>query len=297
MTGKADIPELERATFFPGQRLTDSDLTQLQSAQQELRWLHNRALHSWGIGIGLAVTGERGATAVSIEPGYGVDCQGREIILTEFRMITVPAVAGGPGGAERIYYLVAAYQSNNEQKIAEQRSGVCFPGGTVRLSEEPLIEWREPDKLLDGHELVLAQAWIKNCQLSRPLFLASRRYARPAQQPYIAMGQTNTGATAWKLWGEGADDLGVFTGVDTSTARFTTTPNYIAHVAGDRYLLNDAGLEVLISGIASVTDATPDGFTLRIRTHVERGQIRGDNLPTFLSESLRWYVVWMGIEG
>lgn len=304
LTGIADIPELERITFFKGQRLTDRDLTELQRAQQELRWLHHRALHAWGIGIGLDVRGERGDTAVTVETGYGTDCRGREILLTEPRTITVPAVAGGPGGAETIYYLVAAYQSNDEQKVAERRPGVCLPEGTVRLSEEPLVEWRKPEKLLEGHELVLAQAWIRNCQLSRPLSLAPRRFARPAQQPYIAAGRTGVETTVWELWGEGAQNLGVLTHVNTSEARFTTTPNYMAHVAGARYLLDDDGLEVLISGIAQITDTTSDGFTLRVRTHIERSQIVGDppvaivlDLPSVVRERLRWHVVWMGIEG
>jgi hypothetical protein len=96
----ADIPNIERPLFSSGHRLTARDLTELQRAQQELRWLHNRALHAWGIGIGLAVTGEPGATAVSVDPGYGIDCRGREIVLTESRTIAVPAVAGGAGGAE-----------------------------------------------------------------------------------------------------------------------------------------------------------------------------------------------------
>lgn len=304
MTGTAGIPKLERVTFFRGQRLTDRDLTELQRAQQELRWLHNRSLHSWGIGIGFAVSGERGDTVISVGSGYGVDCQGRDVILTEPITITVPAVAGGPGGAEAVYYLVAAYQSNEKQTITEQRPGVCLPEGTVRLSEEPLIDWRTPEQLLEGHELVLAQAWIRNCQLSRPLSLTPRRFARPAQQPYIAAGETGVETTAWELWGEGAENLGLLTHVDTSAARFTSTPNYMANVAGDRYLLDDDGLEVLISGIAIVTDATPDSFTLRVRTQVERSQIVGDtpvtivlDLPTFVSERLRWHVVWMGIEG
>lgn len=297
MTGKADIPELKRFTFFRGQRLTDADLTELQCAQQKLRWLHNRALHAWGIGIGLAVAGETGDTAVTVESGFGTDCQGREIILTESRRLTVPAVAGGSGGTEVSYYLVAAYQSNDKQNIAEQRPGVCLPGGTVRLSEEPLIEWREPEQLLDGHELVLAQAWIKNCQLSRPLSLAPRRFARPAQQPYIAAGQSGVGTTVWGLWEEGADSLGVLTHVDTVEARFTTTPNYTAHVVGDRYQLSDDGSEVLIIGLTNVTDATPNGFTMRVRTQVERSQIEGEDLINLIRVELQWHVAWMGIEG
>lgn len=304
MTGTADIPELERVTFSKGQRITDRDLAELQRTQRELRWLHNRALHAWGIGIGLGVIGERGDTAVTVEPGYGTDCQGREIILTQSRQISVPAVAAGPGGAESVYYLIAAYQSNDEQEVAERRPGMCLPEGTVRLSEQPLIAWRQADELLEGHELILAQAWIKNCQLTRPLSLAPRRFARPAQQPYIAAGQTGAETTVWEPWGEGADSLGVLTHVDTSAARFTAIPTYIAHVAGDRYQVGDDGVEVLISGIATVTDATPSGFTLQVRAHVERSNLIGDiptaiilDLPTTVSERLGWHVVWMGMEG
>jgi hypothetical protein len=83
MALKADIPELERVTFFPGQQLSAADLTEFERANRELRWLHNRSLHGWGIGIGLGVTGERGDGRVLIDAGYAVDGLGREIILTE----------------------------------------------------------------------------------------------------------------------------------------------------------------------------------------------------------------------
>ena len=61
-----NIPELERITFFPGQRLHAEDLTDVQTVDRELRWLHNRSLHTWGIGLGFGVTGEAGASAVAI---------------------------------------------------------------------------------------------------------------------------------------------------------------------------------------------------------------------------------------
>ena len=51
-----DIPDLERITFFAGQRLLARDLGDLQRADRELRWLHNRSLHTWGIGIGFVFT-------------------------------------------------------------------------------------------------------------------------------------------------------------------------------------------------------------------------------------------------
>lgn len=59
MSARTDIPELKRIQFFNGQRLTAGDMTELQRANRELRWLHNRSLHGWGIGTGYGVAGER----------------------------------------------------------------------------------------------------------------------------------------------------------------------------------------------------------------------------------------------
>src|SRR5829696_7000623 len=98
MSTAQDIPELERIQFFTGQRLTAGDLSELQRANRELRWLHNRSLHGWGMGIGFGVTGERGETAVTVTPGYAIDCRGREIILTETMTLAVPAVAADDSG-------------------------------------------------------------------------------------------------------------------------------------------------------------------------------------------------------
>jgi len=296
MAEQANIPALERITFFGGQRLTARDLSELQRAHQEQRWLHNRSLHGWGIGIGLAVTGERGATAVTVEPGYGVDCLGREIILTESRTVPVPADPGASEGKDAIYYLVAAYQPDEEQGIAERRPGVCLPAGTVRLSETPRIEWQRPEQLDEGFELILAQAGIRNCRLSRPVSLTARRYARPAQQPYIAAGQTEQGKTGWIEWKIGEQTLGVYADVNTSPARFQGTPQYLAHVPGDRHVVGDSGqVSVLMRTAAGVIAATPTEFTLQVRIHIEQSSIKVPPLAGFV-EGLKWHVVWMGIE-
>ncbi len=305
MTNNIDIPSLERITFFNGQRLTATDLAALQTARRELRWLHNRSLHGWGIGTGFAVTGERGARTVTIEAGYGLDCQGREIILTETQTKPVPAVAG-----DGVFYLVAAYQPNEDQPVAERRAGVCQPEGTVRLREAPLLAWRKPPAGLwerKEPELVLAQAWVQNCRLSRPLSLAARRYARPAQQPYIAAGQTPT--TAWQPWLVGAEEamIGVYREVDTSAARFRTTPRYMAHIVGDRYL-DDAAVderELVAIGFPAVVEATPDRFTLQVLLPemaddlYNPSWLRDDpsRVSDIFERGLNWCIVWMGIEG
>src|SRR5215471_5147511 len=132
MSNNVSIPDLERITFFNGQQLTAADMTDVQTANRELRWLHNRSLHNWGIGA-----------------GYGVDHMGREIILTESKVLPVPSVASDPGGAEAIFYLIAAYRTDKDQPVIERRPGVCMPEGGVRLREEPLIAWRKPAQLAE----------------------------------------------------------------------------------------------------------------------------------------------------
>jgi hypothetical protein len=292
-----DIPDLQRVTFFSGQRLTAEDLAEIQKVQRERIWLHNRSLHGWGIGIGLAVTGDSGASTVEIGEGYAVDCLGREIILTEPKSLTVPAVAGTPSGGEVEYYLVAGYQNNADQAFAEQRPGVCVPGGTVRLTEEPRLEWREAIDLEEGLDLILAKAWVKNCQLSRPLSLLERRSARPSQHPYIAANQTEAGGTEWQIWSDGGEFQGVLVRVDTSMARFQTTPWYMAHVVGERYFsVNDRS--VLIVGEQALTEPTPTGFTFRI--HIGAGGpahsgMSPEDYPSTLRDDLSWQVVWLGI--
>jgi hypothetical protein len=290
MNSKANIPSLERITFFTGQRLTATDLSELQRAHRELRWLHNRSLHGWGIGIGLAVQGERGDSAVTIGPGYAVDCLGREIILTESQTKTVPAVAHGPDQDEAIFYLIAAYQENEDQAVTERRPGVCLPEGTVRLSETPRLDWRQPEQLQEGLELILAQAWVQNCRLSRPLCLLPRRNARPSQRPYIAAGQTRVGDTPWNLSSGGDEPQSVSTYVDTSAARFRATPHYFAHVVGSRFLAEPPG-PLIVASVPTTLDPTPQGFTMQMFVLEPLEQL------VEAINKLNWYVVWMGIEG
>ena len=45
---ESSITDVERPAFFEGQRLTADDLSAGQSYSQEMRWLHNRALHGFG---------------------------------------------------------------------------------------------------------------------------------------------------------------------------------------------------------------------------------------------------------
>jgi len=304
MSARTDIPSLQRIRFFSGQRLTAEDMTALQKANRELRWLHNRSLHGWGIGTGFGVTGARGASSVTIEPGYAIDCMGREIILTEPATMTIPAVAGvlSPENelSPAVYYLTASYKDDTSQNVAEKRPGVCVPGGTVRLAEEPVLAWRQPDKITEGMDIILAQASILNCQLAADLSLTVRRSARPSQQPYIAAGQTPPGNTQWSAIVVDGDVVGVSTTVSTSGARFQSTPQYFAHVVGSRSVSTPAFV-LVVNVLPVVKDPAPDQFVCEAYV-VFPGSPTGGGGSTpaaveAIVETLQWYVVWMGVEG
>ena len=78
-TSTAPLPEADRPRFFAGQLLTADDLTAAQDVDSGLRHLHHRMLHGWGIASGLAVTGRRTATEVTLGAGYALDSTGREL--------------------------------------------------------------------------------------------------------------------------------------------------------------------------------------------------------------------------
>jgi hypothetical protein len=300
MSVRTDIPELLRIQFFNGQRLTAADLTELQRANRELRWLHNRSLHGWGIGIGYGVAGERGDSAVTVAPGYAVDCMGRELILTGTVVMTVPAVAAASDGSPAVFYLTATYKEDPAQGVAEERPGVCLPGGTVRLTEGPLIAWREQKDITDGIDIILAQATVANCQLDSPLNLAVRRAARPSQQPYIAAGQTLPSATVWSMKFEAGIAVGITTRVDTTQARFQATPVYFAHVMGAR-TLNTAQGPQFAATLVAISQPSPGGFSCDVYLPAgasATGSVYLDaNEIQPLLNTLPWSVVWVGIEG
>ena len=84
------IPKRDQVVFFRGQQLTAEDLNDTFDTLQQMRWLHNRSLHPWGIAFGLSVSGQTGDAEVSIAPGFAVDWLGREIILNQAQSKTVP---------------------------------------------------------------------------------------------------------------------------------------------------------------------------------------------------------------
>lgn len=320
---------LERTQFFNGQRLFASDLQALEEFNREMRWLHNQSLHQPGIGSGFAISGKKGDREVVIQPGYAIDAKGREIVLTETAAEPVPPVADDGFGGPVFFDLTVAYPDDQALKVSETRDGICAPRGTIRLREAPVFCWIRlgppPDRLprdgilkeavQNGLRLRLARAQVLNCQLDRPLSLAQRRNAKPAEQPYVACGRAE--ALDWTLPHDVAGlgfGLQIVAAIDTASAGFRTPPSYLAHVVGDREFKFKVGtrtVQRVLDGFVSLMAPSESGFTFSLLipdslfTRVPENESDPDPRkdPQFKKQLLEqiaareWRIDWIGVEG
>ncbi len=298
------MPSLERPAFFDGQRLGGADLEAIYAYHAQLRRLHNRALHNWGIALGFTVAGAKGGREVSVSPGYAIDCEGHDLVLGTPRTLAVPAAGGAT-----TYYLTASYADDPDLEPAERREGVCEGSGAVRRIEAPRLRWQRPTDLgvasryRRGLDLILATVTVEGCSLAAAPSTADRRSARPESQPYVAGGATDEGGTAWSYFPGAPPYTGVQTVVDTGAAGFGRTPTYVAQVVGSRLLQANARL---IDGFVGVASPTPTGFTLQVTLPrnlsappytLNPSAAFTAALPETLRTGLRWYVTWLGVEG
>lgn len=310
MTAPVSIPSLARPEFFDGQRLDAGDLNAIYDYHRELRWLHNRALHGWGVATGLVVGGRKGDGMVTVTPGYALDCNGHDIVLAEAATLVVPAVTGAPTGGPQGYYVTASWIDDASLSPSESRAGACGGGGAVRRAERARLRFQDParvgssaDVFRRGIDVVLATIAVEDCMLAAAPSTAERRDARPGSRPTVAAGTTAAGSTIWTFYPGLAQARGVRALVDTSAAGFTRTPAYVAHVVGNRSL--SAGGPTL-DGFPEVVDATPASFVLQLAmprnlpigggTMNPQGAFVPGTLDK-LTKDLRWHVAWIGVEG
>jgi hypothetical protein len=98
--------------------------------------------------------------------------------------------------------------------------------------------------------------------------------------PYIGTGKTPPGNTNWKM--NPTDERGICVEVDTSSAGFKTTPNYVASLAG-----NDD--HWLLTGTSAIYDASPTHFSIFL-CHLEKPLT-----PKYANDK-NWHVTWIGAE-
>ncbi len=100
-----------------------------------------------------------------------------------------------------------------------------------------------------------------------------------SQTVQVARGSTPVGTTAWQQYPDGQ---GVFVDVDTSSARFTTTPIYITSLGGTNTHWGT-------TGATSIYTPTPTGFRVYVRWWGG-----GPLTPAFANQN-GWHINWIAV--
>lgn len=75
-------PKRERIRYFTGRHLSARDFDDADAYHRDMRLLHNRVLHGWGVACGLEVRAhDRPECGVVIGCGMAIDCCGREVLV------------------------------------------------------------------------------------------------------------------------------------------------------------------------------------------------------------------------
>ncbi|GAA1061427.1 hypothetical protein [Agromyces bracchium] len=308
------LPRARSPRFFAGQLLTADDLNAEQDVDTGLRRLHNRMLHGWGIAAGLAVTGGRGGTSVTVGAGYALDAAGRELVVPDARVAAIPAVAGGVDGGPIRFTLVLRWRDDDEAAV-DTRPGACATEGAVRRDDGPALEWREPGQVSAGIHVVLADVDVQSCRLLGPPDDSGRRLLNPPPTPYAGSGATVAGETVWRVRSaQGVAPWALWTDVDTSEAGFGDIPAYVARIVGPREVTAAQaphGTPCLLDGPPHIEASEPGRFRVvvpllrAVLTDPVRGTLIEVNpigliaapaLADIASFTLKWTVEWIGVQ-
>lgn len=152
---KETLQEIKLVNYYAGQQLRVDDFKDEQSYLIEMRWLHNRSLHTWGISKGLEVN-QVDQRQVKINPGIAIDNYGRELVLLKETVIDV--VAKAPLSTSDIFYLTISYPTDSTY------SNKC----SSRTVVTPLLDVSEKmtSEISTGEKILLARLTIVDCTIT-----------------------------------------------------------------------------------------------------------------------------------
>ncbi|XQQ06062.1 MAG: hypothetical protein EDM05_67940 [Leptolyngbya sp. IPPAS B-1204] len=143
------MTDIKRPNYFTNQFLVEQDFQDEQQYHRQMRYLHNRELHSWGIaGNGLQVS--RAGNQVTVSAGVALDNDGHELVLTENTPYTLTQLQA------TAVYLTLAF--NQVYEDIDRYSGQGVTGDKfTRTTERPTIADTAALPPDDGSVIVLAR--------------------------------------------------------------------------------------------------------------------------------------------
>ncbi len=300
-TSTVESRELQRLLYRQGQTLRSQDFRDQQRTENQLRAWHNRAQHN-AYGVvksilqGLRVKFEVGSDHVVVSPGLAYDCFGTELLLLKESEV--------PFGNQQEASLLVLRRRQNSPGCAAA-ADVCLPFGASLAAANTELVWL-PEKSFsfrDGVPLALTIVGLTSVGITITLnidFVVP--LARAMSRPRIAHGATIPGATSWKPASLPLSDdvlvADVQVRIDTSSAGFTTVPEYFATLQGPLTILDPgrADLSICIH-LDHIEKTSIEGFVFRFFAVVSSNSQQDpmSQIQKFLNQQ-KAYVSWMGLE-
>ncbi len=152
---------IKRLCYFDKQFLHVEDFQDEQAYHLGMRRRHNRELHTWGIVEGLEVTRSTSVDEITVAPGFAIDSEGREIVLSEEKQLDW---SGFPGDKA---WVIIGYKEKDEQKIVNK---IIREARTIEDAEISFLKGNFP-----VNKLVLAR--VKRTDDSTTVDASKRRHA------------------------------------------------------------------------------------------------------------------------
>lgn len=260
--------DLQRLRYTPGQMLRSRDMRDQLSNDAQLRWWHNRALHSaFGVAGGFQATLTPDGQGVRIEPGVAYDCFGRELVLRSGTVVPLPA-------GNQDLTLLTRY-TNGGGCEQHDPGWACVPAPPPRSSDQVEFVWQPSNQVGMRDGVPIAQLLREGAIRLDPTFHAP--LARPLARPRIGSGATIPGGTPWEIWSlstadwrsssGGTNDFptGLQVAIDATAAGFTDVPAYFAWLSRPLLDLDSLALSLYFSlELHYVEEATTGGFVFRL---------------------------------
>lgn len=161
----------KRLKYFTHQFLREQDFEAEQKYHIDMRRLHNRSIHGWGVIEGLAVH-KKNEKEITIDPGIALDGQGREIVLTN--QVTRNLSSFEPNSYT---YITLSYDETLDDSDRYSSGGV---EGYTRTTETPLVSERRHEPAKDGSVLILGRVRInENGNVSDEIETHMRNHLHP----------------------------------------------------------------------------------------------------------------------
>ncbi|MCL4704860.1 hypothetical protein KJ068_06850 [bacterium] len=142
------MADFTRLQYFHRQLLEVADFKVEQSYHQEMRRLHNRRLHTWGVVDGLTVSAKDDKT-VTIQPGMAMDASGREMEASSAVDELVPADLGNT-----LYMIIQHVEVDTELADGD-------PNHFKRTVEKFDIQLLPQEKLINGVTVILSRITLE----------------------------------------------------------------------------------------------------------------------------------------